>query len=379
MIHQLLCALSFLSVAPLMPAPDVEVRSPGLAPSTVTGSGELVEDWGAVKLVLEGEVLVPATAPEVTSVELDGVIPAARLAWRAGPVAASAEVWRAPVWPAGLDVLELRLEETRGAETRGTLLVELPASTSVVQRTVKVGSRTVMILPDHPREEPPLREWGYLDEASALPGWATPLPGFSPAFVNIRAGMGSVPIAYRFAIEPGARIAVVLGFCESYWDVAGSRSMSCKVEGAPAVVVDPLERWGRHHPGGVAFDGEDANGDGVLEVLVLPAPGTPDRNPILNAIWLFEPELEVDPTEVITGRRNGVALRYVDVGGSTDQSILPGGRVELPFTLAPKESVELTFLVACPGATLPRLEETTWTTDSLRAAAREVWEDWSGD
>jgi len=376
MSYQTLCILALLSTAA---APDVEVRSPGLATSRLNGSGELVEDWGKVRLVLEGEALAPTTAPEVSSVELDGAIPGARLAWRAGPVAASAEVWRAPVWPAGLDVLELRLEETRGAEARGTLLVELPASTSLAQRTVKVGSRTVLLLPDHPRKEPPPREWGYLDEATALPGWATPLPGYDPAFANIRAGMGGVAIAYRFAVEPGAHVAVVLGFCESYWEVEGSRSMSCKVEGAPAVTVDPLERWGRHHPGGVSFDGEDANGDGVLEVLVLPAPGTPDRNPILNAIWLFEPELEVDPAEVITGRHDGVALRYVDVGGSTDQSILPGGRVELPFALAPKESVELTFLVACPGATLPKLEETTWTTDSLRAAAREVWEDWSGN
>jgi hypothetical protein len=374
-IYHVLSALVWLS-ATLPASEEVKLHSPGLTPSKVAATGELVEDWGSLQLRLEGETLQPVTEPAVSPIELDGIIPAARIAWRAGAVAVNAEVFRAPAFPAGLDLLTVRLEETKGAAARGTLHVDLPEGARIGQRSVSHGSRRVMILPDHARAEQEFRAWGHFDEASSLPGWASPLPGFDPAFANIRAGMGGVPIVYRFSVEARAELTVVLGFCESYWSNPGGRMMSCKVEGAPALVVDPIARWTRHQPGGIAFEGVDANGDGALEVLVLPAPGTPDRNPILNAIWLFESALEVGARQVITGRLNAAAIRYVDVGGEIDQSILPGGAVEFPFELKKGGTLELTFFVACRGTQLPSPEENAWTPEQLRQAAREVWEDW---
>ncbi len=374
-----------LTLLPILLAqtPDQEgvaLYSPGLAPSQVDAQGRLIEDWGTLSLELVGEGLGAPSALKVAALELDGVIPAARITWRDGSLSVSAVVFRAPVFPAGLDLLSLRLEQQSDAgRSPGCLRVNLPEGTRETERSVSLGSRRVLILPDQPRAQQQLRAWGHFDEASSLPGWAQPRPGFDPAFANIRAGMGGVPILYRFQVEPRSVRGVVLGFCESYWSEAGSRVLSCKVEGDPAEVVDPLRLWGRHRPGGLGFEGSDANGDGLLEVLVLPGPGTPDRNPILNAIWIFEPELEVDPAQVITGRMNAAAERYVDVGGDRDQPIRPGGRLEFPFVLESGEAREFTFLVACRGTSLPAPDESTWTPRRLRAAAREVWEDWPGE
>jgi len=371
----ILCTAALLS-ASATAQQHLEFTSPGLPPTQFDQHGQVLEDWGAFRVELTGEGFGEAQDLRVSPIQLDGIVPAAEARWRDGSVAATLTAFRAPVWPAGLDVVTLRLEELAGREVRGSLRIPLPEGARIGEATVRIGSRRVLILPDVPRTEQKLREWGHFDEAGALPGWAKPLSGYDPAFANIRAGLGGVPIVYRFAVEPKAERDVVLGFCESYWTSAGNRFMSCKVEGAAAVVVDPLARWGRHQPGGLALEGRDSNGDGWLEILILPGPSTPDRNPILNAIWLFEPTLEVEATQVITGRLNAAAERYVDVGGAPDQSLLPQGKLELPFVLQPKETKELTFLAACRGGSLPAPEEMDWTVVKLREAARKVWEDW---
>ena len=372
-------ALVALYTLPLFGSPEGEVilRSPGLTPSQVDAQGRLGEDWGTLQLKLAGDDFGVPVKLTVSPFILEGIVPGARVFWLEGPLTAELTAFRAPVWPAGIDVLTLRLQDIEERTSRGSVVVELPEGARVRGRSVTVGSRRVVILPDVPHVEQALRDWGHLDEASDLPGWARPTDGHDPAFANIRAGMGGVPIIYRFGVEPGTERTVFLGFCESYWSSPGSRLMTCKVEGAPAEIVDPLARWGQHQPGGLAFEGSDADGDGTLAVVIMPAPGTPDRNPILNAVWLFEPEVEVRPDLVIAGQLNGAAERFVDVGGERDQSILPGGRAELPFVLTKTGSVELVFLVACPGASLSPPDEIAWTRERLRNAAREVWEDWA--
>ncbi len=221
-----------------------------------------------------------------------------------------------------------------------------------------------------------MRDWGWADDAVALPGWARPAVECDPAFRNIRAGMGGVPIHYHFKVAPEARVKVALGFCESHWSQAGQRPVICRVEGASPQEVDPLARWGRHQPGAVAFAASDANRDGTLDVSVLPKPGAPDQNPILNAIWLFPADATPDLEQVVAGKLNAVASRYVAVGGGNDQSLYAGGRVEYALKLAARGTKELTFLVACPGSSVPPPDQTAWTVEKLRQSAAEVWRDW---
>jgi len=338
--------------------------------------GCLVEDWGSVAVRLGGAG-VPATATAVVqAIKLDGIIPGAQAQSQYGPVALTLTAFRAPVWPAGLDVLTVRLTETAGQETPLQLSLTLPENVQVGLKTVTLGGRAVIGLPVGAKASQAMREWGWADDAVALPGWARPAAACDPAFQNIRAGMGGVPILYRFKVVPNARLKVVLGFCESYWAQAGQRPVICQIEGAATQEIDPLERWGQHRPGAILFDATDANGDGMLDISVLPKPGAPDQNPILNAIWLFAADADPNLAQVIAGKLNAVASRYVAVGGSNDQSLYAGGRVEYSLRLAANASQEFTFLVACAGGSVPLADQTTWTPEQLRHSAVAVWRDW---
>lgn len=355
---------------------EVSFTSPGLPPTRMDDQGRLVEDWGAIAVNVAGDGL-PATAPaDVKSLKLDGFIPAAQAQSRYGSIALTLTALRAPVWPAGLDVLTVRLAETAGQETPVQLSLVLPETVRLGLRTVTIGGRTVLSLPDGTRVSQAMRDWGWADDAVALPGWARPAADCDPAFRNIRAGMGGVPIRYHFKLAPKARVKVALGFCESHWSQAGQRPLLCQVEGAPPQEVDPLARWGRHQPGAVMFEASDANADGTLDVSVLPKPGARDQNPILNAIWLFPADATPDLDQVIAGKLNTAASRYVAVGGSNDQSLYAGGRVEYALKLPAHSTQELTFLVACPGGSLPPPDQTTWTPEKLRQSAAAVWRDW---
>ena len=68
-----------------------------------------------------------------------------------------------------------------------------------------------------------MRDWGWADDAVAMPGWARPAVDCDPAFKNIRAGMEGVPILYHFKVDSKSKAKVVLGFCESHWGQAGQR------------------------------------------------------------------------------------------------------------------------------------------------------------
>ena len=355
---------------------EVTFTSPGLPATHMDDQGRLVEDWGLIAVGVAGAGL-PTTAPTtVQGLKLDGLIPAAQAQSRYGTVAITLTAFRAPVWPGGLDVLTIRLAETAGQETPVRLSLTLPEAGQIGLKTVTLGGRAVVGLPTGTKASQIMREWGWADDAVALPGWAKPSVDCDPAFQNIRAGVGGVPILYHFKVAPKAKVKALLGFCESFWAQAGQRPLICQVEGAPTQEIDPLDRWGQHRPGAVLFEASDENGDGTLDVCVLPKPGAPDQNPILNAIWLFPANSTPILEQVIAGKLNSNALRYVAVGGSNDQSLYAGGRLEYALTLSANGSQELTFLVACAGSSVPAPDNMAWTSEKLRQAAAAVWRDW---
>jgi hypothetical protein len=338
--------------------------------------GGLVEDWGTVQVQLSGAGLAPAATPTVQASQLDDRIPAAQAQVAYGPVSLTLTAFRGPAWPDGLDVLTARVQETSGKETPVQLALNLPANARLGSRTVTVGNRIVMTLPPGTRASQENREWGWDDDAVSLPGWAKPATDCDPAFRNIRAGLHGVPIFYQFKVEPKAACNVVLGFCESHWAEPGQRPLVCRVEGAPLQEVDPVGRWGQHQPGALLFQAKDENGDGKLDLSILPKIGATDQNPILNVIWIFPPGPGLNLDQVIKGRLNSLALHHVDVGGEGDQSLYAGGKLQYALTLPPNGTQELTFLVANKGASAPAPDKTAWTTPSLRQAAAAVWRDW---
>jgi hypothetical protein len=283
--------------------------------------------------------------------------------------------YRAPVWPSGVDVLTVRVEETQGQPAAVTLGLDLPAKTRIGHRTATLGGRTVVTFPAPQPGDRPLREWGSCDDATSLPGWAKPIGACDPAFQNIRAGLGGVPIRYQFTVPKGSAANVVLGFCESHATAPNVRPLFCQVEGAPAQTVDPIANWGRHKPGVLQFAARDGNRDGRLDIVVRAATGATDRNPILNVIWIFPATTTVNLADVLAGKLNATATHYVDVGGANDQSLFPTDKVEYQIHLPANGARELTFCVACTGSSAPPPTTSAWTPESLHRAALSVWRD----
>jgi len=373
----LLLALLFLSLrAEAAGDEGTSFGQPGFPVSRVDGTGQLVEDWGVLKITLQGKGLPTAGKTTVQKMMLDGVVPGVTARTEYGPVSMTVTAFRGPAWPAGTDVLIAKVQETAKRPSKVSLVLGLSDKAQVHTRVIALGGKAIIRLPDEPAPKRIEREWGCSSDAGALPGWAKPVGPCDPAFRNIRAGMGGAPIIYRFPIEKKGAARVVLGFCESHWQIAGQRPLVCAVEGAPRQEVDPIAKWGRHKPGALVFDAVDENGDGGLDVAVLPVPGSKDLNPILNVIWIFQPGLKLDLDKVIAGQLNAAALRYVDVGGEKDHSLYVTGNVEYELTLAPSGAQEIALMVACKGATVPSPERSAWTVEGLRKAAREFWDEW---
>ncbi|MBN2311148.1 MAG: hypothetical protein JXR94_19380 [Candidatus Hydrogenedentes bacterium] len=332
--------------------------------------GTIHEAWGTIALRLRKP---DGAGPCEQRIE-ETPVPTAITRVAAGGVSLEQTAYRAPIWPGGIDVLTARLENAGGAPADVLLDVLLPESASIGEWMVTAGGHPAVALPagaDPKREE---RAWGCTGGVVSLPGWGKPEGVCDPGFSNIRAGMGGVPIVYRFAVPPGATRTVVLGFCESHWDTPGQRPVAIRVEGAPGAEVDPLAQWGRHQPGCMRFDAADSNRDGRLELAIDPHPEAADKNTILNCVWVFAPETSVVPAEVVTGRMTSAAEYYVDVGGEKDQGLYVGGTVPYPLHLEPGAVRELTFLLASPGGgPVPHPGTTTWTPASLRKAAEDVW------
>jgi hypothetical protein len=366
------CA-AFVAAAPAQE--PVEISSPGLSSSRMDRHGVLIEDWGTVDVQLSGEGIAEGTV-ELRAVQLNERIPAAQAVSDHGAVRLTRTAYRAPIFPAGVDVLTVEVADLQDSPRDVLLTLKPSAGSKTGARSVRIGGRVVVLLPHDVADNAELREWGFCDEASALPGWAKPQGNCDAAFRNIRAGMGGVPIVYRFSVTPGSQSNVMLGICESHWAEPGQRPLRCQVEGADSQTIDPVAKWGQHVPGILAFDARDTNGDGWLQISVRSAPHAPDTNPILNAIWIYPADDASLADQVLAGTQNDAALYYVDVGGQNDQSIYPPGKLEFPLPLPAGGSQRLTFLVACPGGAAPLPETSTWDEPSLLRAAYDVWRDW---
>lgn len=351
---------------------DVELRSPGFPPSKVADDGSLIEPWGAVRL----QIIQPQGARVTDHRAEQAPMPIAVTSAQAGPVMLTQSVYRAPVWPSGVDVLEAVLANPGEAPARVQLELAVPAEMELGESLGSVNGRPSLALPASLQPVREEREWGCTGGVRAMRGWAKPTAECDPAFRNISAGMGGVPITYRFAVEPGAKRMVMLGFCESYHGSSGTRPVVALVEGADKRSVDPIDAWGQHVPGVVRFEAADADRDGRIEVTVAPHPRATDRNPILNVLWVFNQSMPIDENKLIAGQLNEQAERYVDVGGQKDQGLYKSGNVKYLFQLQPNEQREFFFLIASPGCqSIPDPSLGLWDKTSLRKAAADVWQD----
>lgn len=365
-----LLAVSLL-VAPALA--DILIGAPYSVPSRVASDGSIVSDFGTFSIVLSGgegafeQSCSYGPAPMVTTTS------------RSGAVLMAATAYRAPVWPSGFDVIEVALTNTSREAATAELKLVGPDGTSWGDREAMVGSRSIARLPEGLEPVRERRAWGCATGSPSMPGWARPNRECDPAFRNIRAGMGGVPIIYEFDVAPGSEHQVLLGLCESHWRTAGQRPVALFVEGAEREVVDPVAEWGADGVGVLYFSARDRNGDGILRIVAAPVEGSPDLNPILNVIWIFSPNEYVDSDEVVKGALNSAAEYRVDVGGTEDQNLYESGDLQCPVPLDAGETRTMAFLVAAPGASLPAWRGTPPSPTELRRSAETVWAGWLGN
>jgi hypothetical protein len=329
------------------------------------------EDWGTFGL----EIVEPAGAVEVEQHTEQTPIPIVCTVKKVGSLSLTETAYRSPVWPGGVDVVEATLANSGDKPIQTVLSLDLPATVALGERVGAAAGRLTIALPADIEPIRKEKDWGCKSAVSAMPGWARPDRSCDPAFEDIVAGMGGVPIVYVFAVPVGAKRTVAVGLCESHWASPGQRPLGISVEGASRIAIDPVADWGRHVPGVLRFDAVDADQDGRIEVVVEPREGAPDQNTILNALWVFPPDVPASNDQIVAGEMTSQAEYYVNVGGENDQ-LLYGNDARYVFDLDAGAEAVFHFLLACPGGgPVPDPLKTAWTPASLRRAAEDVWRD----
>jgi len=121
---------------------------------------------------------------------------------------------------------------------------------------------------------------------STLQDWASPRPPSDPAFRHAAVGW-NCPIEYRFPAKAGEKFIVVFGLCEGWHTNAGQRVLDLQIEGKTRQTLDLIRDGRRNVPAAFAFEAQDENGDGWIELTVAAANESIDKNTILNLLWVF--------------------------------------------------------------------------------------------
>ena len=172
-----------------------------------------------------------------------------------------------------------------------------------------------------------------VDGGGGQKGWANPTLPCDPAFRDVAIGWNDT-IRYRVRAPGKERVTIVLGLCEGWHRASGQRVLDLKIEGKTRKTVDVVVLYGWNFPVLFPFEARDENGDGFIDVAVAAAPGSRDKNTILNVLWVFKgdaPPLSELP-ELLSGKSTRPALAHVNCG------------LEPPVTGPPRHDVLLVRL-----------------------------------
>ena len=153
-------------------------------------------------------------------------------------------------------------------------------------------------------------------------GWAAPPAGSDPAFANMALGLGH-SVHYRFKAKRRGRYTVVFGLCEGFHARAGQRILVLEIEGKPVRTVDMAAEKGRNQPALFAFPAKDENGDGWVDLSVAAATNSPDKNTVLNALWVFGADSRLDEKALLAGRSLWPPLVHLDCGADAAENHPP--------------------------------------------------------
>ena len=137
--------------------------------------------------------------------------------------------------------------------------------------------------------------------------WAKPPAGVDTSLRHIAVHMGG-SIQYELVVPAGAARRIALALCEGWWNEAGQRVQTLRVEGAEPKTIDLVADLGQNKAEAYWFEAQDANRDGRIDISIDAAPQAADKNTILNGLWVFPADTPPDTTALLAGKLNAVAL-----------------------------------------------------------------------
>ena len=153
-------------------------------------------------------------------------------------------------------------------------------------------------------------------------GWAKVASGVNPVFASVDIGW-SQSLRYRFKAPAKLECTVVFGLCEGHHPESGQRVLVLRVEGEAQRTIDLVAQHGRNQPCTVALPARDANDDGWIEIEVAAASGSPDRNTILNALWVFPTDSVPTERTLLSGSSTAAPLAFLDGGAGGSVGAYP--------------------------------------------------------
>ena len=149
---------------------------------------------------------------------------------------------------------------------------------------------------------------------SPMLGWAAPVESgtdgaIDPALRSIDVGYAGVPVVYEIKVEPGQTYRLIAGICEGHHQESGQRINRYVLEGKEVGTLDTM-RDGRNVPIYDSFLVTD-DGDGVIQFEVGTTQDSPDRNSILNVLWLLPGDAaEPSRESLIAGKVHGALVHH---------------------------------------------------------------------
>lgn len=192
-----------------------------------------------------------------------------------------------------------------------------------------------------------------------------------------RAGFNGASIRYVFRVEPNKRYSVAVAFCEGHWKEKGHRLMDVDIQGQTvAKAIDALAQGESSGCVVIAADAPAAK-NGLLRVTIRAANGSPDSNPVVSAIWLFEntPAAKLDCKALVAGQINPKPLATVACGKETYLS-LRGKSYTYRWPLKPGESRQGLFLKPYKAASTEEIKQAAQPLQEMLTGTQEHWKDW---